>query len=77
MGLRVHWFIQALGFATVSLAGIMQGGQLGGVVAGMAGTCAFLALNDWRLPKAEAAVRGLWWRLRWDPRLAKWRQSKE
>lgn len=72
--LRLHWLIQALGFATLSLAGMFQGGQLGGIIAGGFGCCAFLALNDWRLPDAKPALRGLAWRLLRDPRLPpKWR----
>lgn len=75
MRLRVHWFIQALAFATLSLAGMIQGGQLGGVIAGGFGACAFLALNDWRVLSVKPILSGLAWRLLRDPRLpAKWRR---
>lgn len=71
MRVRVHWFIQALAFATLSLNGIFLGGQLGGVVAGAFGCCAFLSMNDWRIPAVMPVLRGVWWRLFDDPRLGK------
>lgn len=73
--IAVHWFIQSLAFATLSLAGMIQGGQVGGVIAGAFGACTFLALNDWRVPAIKPVLGGLAWRLLRDPRLpAKWRR---
>lgn len=73
--IRVHWFIQSLAFAAMSLAGMIRGGQVGGVVAGAFGACAFLALADWRVPAIKPILRGLRWRLLCDPRIpAEWRR---
>lgn len=68
MKLRLHWFIQFLGFSTLSLAGMFMGGQLGGIVAGAFACCAYLSVHGWVVPDLVYPFRAVYRAFRDDPR---------